>query len=159
MKPIYSDILVICCLASMLFSSSCTKESKKLNASSCAGCIQSDTSHSVRKTILIEDSIWERQGTGIFKSDITSQLQDAGITIDQVYALYIIRDGIAYQIFPYRQANYMSGVIFASIFPSGDGQACSIMYSDTNQESHYGESPRGGYLPFRSIDVEVLTMK
>jgi hypothetical protein len=159
MQPKYSTIFLICCMSGILISSSCTKDSKKFPVSSCVSCGRSDTSHLNKETTIIEDSVWERQGTGIFKSDITSELQDAGITVNQVYALYIIRDGNTYQIFPYRQVNYMSGVIFASVFSSGDGQACTIMYSDTNQESHYGESPRGGHLPFRSISIQVLFLK
>lgn len=158
MKPLYFPAILIIFISTGLFSAHCTKEHGVLSQTPCDTCGQS-TASPIQETTLIEDSVWERQGTGIFKSDITSQLRDAGITVDQVYALYIVRDGIAYQIFPYRQANYMSGVIFASIYSSGDSQACTIMYSDTNQELHYGESPRGGYLPFRSITIEVLSMK
>jgi hypothetical protein len=47
---------------------------------------------------------------------------------------------------------------FTTRLSCNDIQICTITYSCSNQEIHYGESPQGINLPFRSIAIQVLYM-
>jgi hypothetical protein len=122
----------------------------------CNPCTPDTPSVSHSKIIYITDSNWARQGQQAFKSDFTQLLNEAGVTVDEVYALQIISETIPFEIFPCCQINYKGGELSGSVYTTGNEKICTLTFSYSDQDAHAGEFSG---LPFQSILVKVWLWK
>src|SRR5450432_2238092 len=143
-----------------LISISCKKDSVNAVQSACLNCKTVDSlSASSWKTIYINDSNWVRQGQMVFKSDLTKLLQDAGTTVSEVYSMQIVNESILLQFFPCCQVKFMDGELSGSVYSTGDEETCTLTFSYSGQDMHYGELPNSGALPFQSVEIKVWLWK
>jgi hypothetical protein len=158
MKNINSYSFFVGCILSCLLSTSCTKEPDPGGGSGCSTC--GTISAADLSSLQITDSNWTRAAHGVFYSDLSPQLQQAGFSTNQVYAIYVIDENGQLQIFPYYSAKWKGGSISASNNTFGENDACVITFSYSKEDEHYGQLPNQGFAPpFQAIELKVMLLK
>ena len=151
MKHLYSFV----CAMSMLISISCKKDSV-----SAANYPKPDSSSvSTWKTVYVTDSNWITEGEGVFKSDLTAIINDAGASVNEVYAMALVNEGSSFQFFPCCQVSYMGGHLSASIYSTADKETCTLSFNYYASDAHNGELPNPWKVPFQSVTVKVWLWK
>jgi hypothetical protein len=157
MKHMNSISISISCFLIFLLSSSCKKDSLNTAPPPCDTC-----NTIVLNCIFLNVSNWIKQDGGLYSSDITSNLKQAGISVSKVYAIDI-DDGTSFsQIYPENSGDYLGESFSVSINLSNnqskDEGTCILIYGFSTEE-HFGEVRPGGSLPFSSVEIEVCSSK
>jgi hypothetical protein len=148
------------CAIIILISISCKKDLLKGDHSGCPNCpvIDSPTVLSP-KTIYINDSNWTRQGQFVFKSDLTQLINKAGASVSEVYSLQVIDENDLFEIFPCCQVSFKGGELSGSVYSTGNVETCTLTFSYSDQDMHFGEFRNAGGLPFQSTEIKVWLWK
>ena len=148
------------CTIIILISISCEKDLAKENHSVCPNCKVIDSPNSLSlKTIYINDSNWTRQGQYVFKSDLTQLINEAGASVSEVYSLQLIDENSLFQIYPCCQVSFKGGQLSGSVYSTGDEKTCTLTFSYSDQDMHFGEFRNSGGLPFVSTEIKVWLWK
>ena len=142
----------------ILISISCKKDSVNSVTHICNPCI-TDTFVTHQHVIYITDSNWVGQGQHVQKSDLTQLVNEAGATVDEVYALELVNGGTEFQFFPCCMVSYHGGQLSGSVYTTGNEKTCTLTFTETDQVMHNGEFPNRGITPFQSIVVKVWLWK
>jgi hypothetical protein len=115
-----------------------------------------DTSYT--KT-LIDDSSWERENATTYVSDISPTLSQLNISPSQIYQMNIVSGNSIINIFPATQVTFMQGTILATVTTQGNTSICAIEFVDSDQDTQGVLPSNVGFLPFTSIEMEILVRK
>ncbi len=146
------------CTMIILMFIACKKDSVNNVTHICNPCI-TDTPSLHWKSIYITDSNWVGQGQHVLKSDLTQLIKEAGGTVDEVYALQLVNEGMEFQFYPCCPVNIHGGELSGSVYATGNETTCTLTFSDTDQGTYHGESPNHGITLFQPIIVKVLLWK
>jgi hypothetical protein len=159
MKPTYT-LFSISFVFIILLSTSCKKDSLIAGPPLCDTCkIITVPSIVTWDSLFINDSSWVRQEEGMYKSDISTILNQFGTSPSKVYSIYLVIGESLIKIFPDSQASFMDGTIYGTVYMQDKNEACAITFVYLDKDKHYGETPHGGSLPFSSIEIEILLNK
>ncbi len=148
------------CTLIILIFISCKKDSVKEEHSVCPNCKVIDSSTALSSQIIyINDSNWAQQGQYIFKSDLTQLINAAGASVSEVYLLQLVDENDLLQIFPCCQVNFKGGELSGSVYSTGNEKTCTLTFSYSDQDMHFGEFRNSGGLPFQSTEIKVWLWK
>jgi hypothetical protein len=137
MKRLNHISISISCFLIILLSSSCKKDSLNSAPSYCDTC-----NTIVLNCIFLNASNWIKQDGGLYSSDITSNLKQAGISVSKVYAIDIDDGTSLSQIYPENSGDYLGGSFSVSINLSNnltkDEDTCILIYGFSTEE-HFGK--------------------
>ncbi|HET7002398.1 MAG TPA: hypothetical protein VFI33_13845 [Puia sp.] len=129
------------CIVFILISISCKKDSVNNVSHICNPCITDSPSVSHQQVIYITDSNWVGQGPHVLKSDFTQLLKEAGATVDEVYALQLVNEGMEFQFFPCCAISFHGGQLSGSVYTTGNEKICTLTFTDMGQGMYNGEIP------------------
>jgi hypothetical protein len=148
------------CTIIILISMSCKKDLLKEDLSICPNCKVIDSPNaSSLTTININDSNWVRQGQFVFKSDLTQLIKEAGASVSEVYSLQLVDENDLFQIFPCCKVSFKEGELSGSVYTTGNEETCTLTFTYSDQNMHFGEFRNSSGLPFQSTEIKVWLWK